>query len=120
MTSAALFPKPEAIASGAATGNGLRRACAKRTASPRPPSGGGFAPTGAGAVRAQLFGNADSPLALPRVRANQTGGQSAGLSAFRSEPTKSVKIRLTEKLKHLINKDIHLCPNSDKSAGRRP
>ena len=97
MTRAAPFQKPEAVASGTATGWGLQWTCARRTASPRPPGGGGFAPTGAGAVRARSPGLADDPLALPCVRANRTGGQSTGLSAFRSGRAKSVKIRLNEK-----------------------
>ena len=62
----------------AATGSRLPRPCAQRTASPRPPGGGGFAPTGAGAVRARTFAVAETPLACARASANRTGERSTG------------------------------------------
>lgn len=78
---------PGAIAPGAATG--LRRSgrAPKARPAPAPRAAGACAPTGAGAALARSFGIVDNPLALPRVRANRTGGQSTGLSAFRSEMT---------------------------------
>lgn len=83
MTHPAL-PKPEAIASGAATGLRTPARAPRARAAPAPRAAGAFAPTGAGASRAPADGAADHPLALPCVRANRTGGQSTGLSAFRS------------------------------------
>lgn len=78
MTPSATYPKPEAIASGAATGLRHPGRAPKARPAPAPRVAGAFAPTGAGAVRAQSLGFADTPLARPCARANRAGERSAG------------------------------------------
>ncbi len=67
-------PKPEAIASGAATGfsQTVHVAIAAWTA-PAHRAAGAFAPAWAGAVHAQSFGVADGPLACAFAPANGPG-----------------------------------------------
>lgn len=84
MTGAATLPKPEAIASGAATGFSIPGRAPSARPAPAPRAAGAFAPTGAGAVRALTLAPADNPLAGACAPANRTGGQFTGLSAFRS------------------------------------
>jgi|GEM_PF-4048644 len=80
-------PQPEARASGVATGQRNPGCAPGARPAPAPRAAGAFAPTGAGAIRARTTGRAEGPLALPRVRANRTDGQSTGLSACRSGRT---------------------------------
>ncbi len=84
MTGAATFPEPEAIASGAATGfHSWGRAPGARPAPALRAAGASHPPGRAPTVRHRPVRVAP-PLACACASANRTGGQSTGLSAFRS------------------------------------
>lgn len=79
MTPRTTPPKPEAIASGSATGPRCPARDLKARAAPAPRAAGACAPTGAGASRAPAPWRAGGPLARSCARANRTGERSTGL-----------------------------------------